>query len=159
MDSEKQSPYYNIFLKLIEELKVNVRNDMAKPEQPQLTTPAGIKFWINTDTGTVWGILFNDDKHVLSWNAAERLHEVRGVDSTCLADSIKEQLPLTPCKYGELDLGDFSLGIPKGGSFESGLNNIGMYDLCLPGSMRVYLRSGNPVIGVTVDNCDCWKVG
>ncbi len=101
MSETEQSPYYDIFLKLIKELKLRV----AKEQSAQLTTPPGIKFW-TTDSGIVLGLLFNKDKQMLTYDKFNDIYEVRNASGLGFP-SPQESLPLTPCKYEDLVPGDF----------------------------------------------------
>ncbi len=105
METSKDSPYYNIYLNLIQELRKKIKAEA----EPQLTTPVGIKF-LATESGLVSGMYFNDGTQCLSYCGLTGQFEVHAVYRSGDGPDLwieSECLPLTPCKYKDLKPGDF----------------------------------------------------
>jgi len=86
--------------RIIDELQRHC--DDVKTGETQLTTPPGIKFATQSD-GTVVGLYFNDDKQVIGYECG--VYVVNRPEQ--YANSPKESLPLTPCTYEDLVVGEF----------------------------------------------------
>lgn len=97
----------------------------AEKETPALVTPVGIKFMVNSRLKVV-GLCFNDTKQVLAYSdtgvyVVHALPEYASIPVQCL--------PLTPCKYEDLQPGEFCWVLPN---FLKGVSSQKLVMMVLP---------------------------
>ena len=118
--------------------------------EPSLTTPAGIRFIVD-ENGRVLAMLFNDDKQSLHYKC-----NVFAVSPTAFwVSKIVENLPLHPCKYGDL----------KDGEFFSLKEKPALCDIQLKLPMEdefhrnAKVNSNGTIIPYNFISKPCWKIG
>ena len=142
----------------IKEIKEQIRIltdlvwDADKETSPQLLTPKGIKFWVGETSGKVHGLLFNDDKQMLSYCDEGCVFTVES-NWTNDPARIQECLPLAPCKHENMATGDFFTS-------HATSKNIHAYWLLLPDGWAVNIsQSECPQKSFVNKHADFLKVG
>lgn len=119
-------------------------------DQDKLVTPDGIKFWVVT--GTVYGVLYNNDSQRLYYGFAGKNYEVASIDVEDTSLEIVENLPLHPCKYGDLKPGEFFVSY-----IDWRITNVWMV---LPNGYVISIKNDFEISRSTVNDCaDVWKIG
>ena len=127
--------------------------DSVRAGEAQLTTPPGIKFLVSRH-GKVIGLYFNGGKQCLGYCEMTKQYEVHAVYRSGEGKNLwteSECLPLTPCKYGDLEAGDFY-------SITDTPGVIGAVRMVIPDG-NVARIDYNEDITVINHNSSCWKIG
>lgn len=158
LNEKEQEEVLGMCKDLFRDIEAILEKPKAEPEQ--LTTPPGIKFMVNSYDQVI-GLLFND-KQVLEYSLTG-IFTVSAY-SSYIGDPV-EGLPLTPCKYGDLKAGEFTLSLSTGSavcSLEDGAKRIQVYEMHLPEGRCVSIDENSkfPKPRAFINHhVNIWKVG